>query len=168
MKLYRSAIEAEGAEVVGYDRIKCNLAESSVADRTMTDVGIVLEGLELPYAQDHYGHTPLRELIASQAGKNVHVDNVMITAGCSQALFIIAISLLEKGDHVVVTRPNYTTNIETPEALGFNLKVDSLKQVMQLMQLSRKRLKQQLISWDVVRTKLVSEQVRHRTALTSP
>lgn len=50
MKLYRSAIEAEGAEVVGYDRIKCNLAESSVADRTMTDVGIVLEGLELPYA----------------------------------------------------------------------------------------------------------------------
>lgn len=118
MKLCRSAIEAEGAEVVGYDLIKCNLAESSVADRTMEDLGIELRGMNLPYAQDHYGLTELRELIAEQSGDHVASDNIMVTAGASAGLFIMAVSLLEKGDHVVVTRPNYTTNIETPEALG--------------------------------------------------
>ena len=44
-------------------------------------------------------------------------DDVLVTAGAAQALFIIATSLLEKGDHLVVVRPNYATNIETPRAI---------------------------------------------------
>ncbi len=118
MKFYRSAIEAEGAEVIGYDRIRYNLAESSVRDRSLKDLGIELKGLDLPYAQDHFGLPELRELIASQSGPNVERDHIMITAGASAALFIMAITLLEKDDHVVITRPNYCTNIETPEAIG--------------------------------------------------
>lgn len=121
MKFYRSAIEAEGAEVIGYDKIKYNLAESSVRDRTMADLGIELKGLELPYAQDHFGMTKLRELIAKQSGEHVETDHIMLTAGASAALFIMAITLLEKGDHIVITRPNYCTNIETPEAIGCDI-----------------------------------------------
>jgi aspartate/methionine/tyrosine aminotransferase len=34
------------------------------------------------------------------------------------ALFIAATALLEKGDRILVERPNYATNIETPRALG--------------------------------------------------
>ncbi|MFK3797145.1 aminotransferase class I/II-fold pyridoxal phosphate-dependent enzyme [Pseudomonas sp. NPDC088444] len=121
MKLYRSAIEAEGAEVIGYENIKYNLAESSVRDRSMADLGVELKGLGLPYAQDHFGMTKLRELIAKQSGAHVETDHIMVTAGASAALFIVALTLLEKGDHIVITRPNYCTNIETPEAIGCDI-----------------------------------------------
>ena len=43
--------------------------------------------------------------------------DVLVTAGAAQALFIIATTLLEKGDHLVVVRPNYATNIFTPRAI---------------------------------------------------
>jgi aspartate/methionine/tyrosine aminotransferase len=48
-------------------------------------------------------------------------EDVLVTAGASAALFIIATSLLEKGDHIVVMRPNYATNIETPRAIGCDI-----------------------------------------------
>jgi len=127
MKFYRSAIEAEGAEVIGYDNIKCNLAESSVRDRTMDDLGIELKGLALPYAQDHCGMTELRQLIAHQASSQAATEHVMVTAGASAALFIVAITLLDKGDHVVISRPNYCTNLETPEAIGSEISYVDLK-----------------------------------------
>ena len=44
-------------------------------------------------------------------------DDVLVTAGAAQALFIVATTLLEKGDHLVVVRPNYATNIFTPRAI---------------------------------------------------
>ena len=42
---------------------------------------------------------------------------MLVTAGAAAALFIIATTLLGKGDHLVVLRPNYATNIETPRAI---------------------------------------------------
>lgn len=127
MKFHRSAIEAEGAEVIGYENIKYNLAESSVRDRTLQDLGIEIRELELPYAKDHFGMTRLRELIASQSGDHVETDHIMVTAGASAALFIVAITFLEKGNHVVITRPNYCTNIETPEAIGCDISFIDLR-----------------------------------------
>ncbi len=66
---------------------------------------------------DHLGNLDLRALIAQRAGRNVRADDLM-TAGASTALFIVAISLLERGDHMIVVRPNYATNIDTPRILG--------------------------------------------------
>jgi aspartate/methionine/tyrosine aminotransferase len=43
---------------------------------------------------------------------------VLITSGAAGALFIVATSLLGAGDHLVVIKPNYATNIETPRAIG--------------------------------------------------
>jgi aspartate/methionine/tyrosine aminotransferase len=45
-------------------------------------------------------------------------ENVLLTIGAAGALFLIATSLLEKGDELIVIRPNYATNIETPRAIG--------------------------------------------------
>jgi aspartate/methionine/tyrosine aminotransferase len=42
----------------------------------------------------------------------------LIIGGAAGALFIIATSLLSSHDHLVVVRPNYATNIETPRAIG--------------------------------------------------
>lgn len=119
MKYERMPIEVESPEEFGYDRIEYNLSESSVRDRTLGDLGIELGDLLLLYGE-HMGHPELLETIAaasSGAAGAVKPDEVLVTAGAAQALFIIATTLLEKGDHLVVIRPNYATNIFTPRAI---------------------------------------------------
>jgi len=119
VKYRRMPIEEESPEQLGYDKIRFNLTESSVRDRSLADLGIDLGDMLLFYG-DHLGNDTFRELIAAQsggAGGGVGRDDVLVTAGAAQALFIIATSLLDKGDHLVVIRPNYATNIETPRAI---------------------------------------------------
>jgi aspartate/methionine/tyrosine aminotransferase len=115
MKYIRMPIEKESPEQFGYEKIKYNLTESSVRDRSLSDLGMKLENITLCYG-DHFGIPQLRELIA-QDGVGLSKDNVLVTAGASSALFIIATSLLKKGDHIVIAKPNYATNIETPRAI---------------------------------------------------
>jgi len=45
-------------------------------------------------------------------------DDVLLTPGAAAALFLVATTLLGPGDHIVVARPNYATNLETPRAIG--------------------------------------------------
>jgi len=119
VKYRRMPIEEESPEQLGYDKIRFNLTESSVRDRSLADLGIEIGDMLLYYG-DHVGNDAFRELIAAQSdgvGGGVGRDDVLVTAGAAQALFIIATSLLDKGDHLVVIRPNYATNIETPRAI---------------------------------------------------
>ena len=112
-------IEVESPEEFGYDKIKYNLSESSVRDRTLSDLGIELGDMVLYYGE-HMGHKGLMELVAEASSGPAGVAepaDVLVTAGAAQALFIIATTLLEKGDHLVVVRPNYATNIFTPRAI---------------------------------------------------
>jgi aspartate/methionine/tyrosine aminotransferase len=119
MKYARMVIEKESPEEYGYDRIRYNLSESSIRDRRLSDVGAPLPDLTLFYGE-HRGELRLRELIASQ-GEELKPDDVLVTAGAAGALFIIATTLLAPGDHLVVVRPNYATNIETPKAIGCDI-----------------------------------------------
>ena len=116
MKYIRMAIEAESPEQFGYDKIKYNLTESSVADRSLSDLNLKIDDILLCYG-DHIGNTDLRTLLASEH-PSISKEDVLITAGASSALFYIATSLLEKDDHLIVVKPNYATNIETPRAIG--------------------------------------------------
>jgi aspartate/methionine/tyrosine aminotransferase len=116
MDFPRMPIEAESPEQLGYDLLKFNLTESSVRDRAFGEFGIDLKDLSLCYT-DHMGHPQLRELVARRAGGALGADDVLLTAGAASALFIIAVTLLNPGDHIVVVRPNYATNIETPRIL---------------------------------------------------
>jgi aspartate/methionine/tyrosine aminotransferase len=116
MKYQRMPIEVESPEEMGYGKIRCNLAESSVTDATLKELGIRIEDLVLAYG-DHRGHLKLRELIASQHN-GINADDVLITPGAAAALFIVSTSLLEKDDHLLVQFPNYATNLVTPEAIG--------------------------------------------------
>lgn len=60
-------IEAESPEQLGYDRIKFNLTESSLRDRTLAELGLDLGDQLLCYT-DHLGLPALREAIAARAG----------------------------------------------------------------------------------------------------
>ncbi|MEQ1785712.1 MAG: aminotransferase class I/II-fold pyridoxal phosphate-dependent enzyme [Acidimicrobiales bacterium] len=119
-------IEVESPEQLGYDTITNNLSESSVADRRLRDLGLDLDldDLLLCYG-DHLGDPLLREAVAA-GGDGLHPDHVLVTAGAAAALFCTATTLLEPGDHAVVVRTNYATNLETPRAIGADLDVVDL------------------------------------------
>lgn len=124
MKYVRMPIEIESPEEQGYDTIRFNLSESSMRDRQLSELGLRLDNLLLMYGV-HRGAPGLRALVAKNAG--VEDADVLTTAGAAGALFIIATTLLEKGDHLVVVRPNYATNIETPRAIGCAIDYVDLK-----------------------------------------
>lgn len=124
MKYLRMPIEIESPEEQGYDTIRFNLSESSMRDRKLSELGLGLDDLTLAYGA-HRGAPGLRALIARQS--NVAEADVLTTAGAAGALFIIATTLLDKGDHLVVVRPNYATNIETPRAIGCAIDYVDLK-----------------------------------------
>jgi aspartate/methionine/tyrosine aminotransferase len=111
----RTPIEKESPEEYGYEKIKYNLAESSVPDAVLGDLEIDLNNVVLSYG-DHLGNPELRQTIANE-GEGIQPDNVLITTGAAGALFITATSLLKPSDHVVVLHPNYVANIETPRAI---------------------------------------------------
>jgi aspartate/methionine/tyrosine aminotransferase len=120
-------IEVESPEQLGYDTITNNLSESSVSDRRLLDLGLDLPALDellLCYG-DHLGDPFLREAVAA-GGDGLTSDDVVVTPGAAAALFAAATSLLEPGDHAVVVRTNYATNLETPRAIGADLEVVDL------------------------------------------
>jgi len=116
MRYARMPIEVESPEEYGYSKIRYNLSESSTTDRSLADLGLTIPDLTLLYGE-HRGSSALRSAIV--AGQP-HLDarDVLITSGAASALFIVATSLLSAHDHLVVVRPNYATNLETPRAIG--------------------------------------------------
>ena len=124
-------IEIESPEQMGYSNLKCNLTESSVSDVVFKDLNLNLADLVICYG-DHVGHPGLRKIIAYEANQtsgssSITEKDVLITAGAATALFIVSTSLLEKGDGLLVMRPNYATNIETPRAIGAEISFLDLK-----------------------------------------
>ena len=133
MRYRRMPIEVESPEEVGYDRIRCNLAESSVADMPLAQLEVDLRGLVLRYG-DHRGLPELRELVAADGDRQLPADatplrpdDVLATTGAAGALFIVATSLLQPGDEVIVARPNYATNLETPRSIGADVRTLDLR-----------------------------------------
>lgn len=118
-------IEIESPEQMGYDMIRNNLSESSYTDMRLAALAPDLQNLVLSYGH-HAGHEGLRELLSKESGILTR-DQVLLTIGAAGALFIIATSLLEKGDEIVVVRPNYANNMETPRALGASVKYIDLR-----------------------------------------
>lgn len=116
MKYRRMPIEIESPEQFGYDNIRCNLTESSVTDMRIDELDLDLRGLVLAYT-DHLGKPELRHLLAAEA-TGLRSADVLVTQSAAAALFIVSTSLLDENSRLVVMRPNYATNIETPRAIG--------------------------------------------------
>ena len=126
MRYRRMPIEVESPEELGYSTITNNLSESSVADRKLSDLGLDLDldSLVLCYG-DHLGDPLLRESVAA-AGEGLRPEHVTVTPGAATALFCVATALLDPGDHIVVVRTNYATNLETPRAIGAEVDIVDL------------------------------------------
>jgi aspartate/methionine/tyrosine aminotransferase len=118
-------IEIESPEEMGYGNIKYNLAESSMRDINLSTVNVDLKNVVLFYGE-HKGITKLREAVKEDS-KILTADDVLATTGAATALFIVATTLLNPEDHLVVIRPNYGTNLETPRALKCGISIIDLK-----------------------------------------
>jgi aspartate/methionine/tyrosine aminotransferase len=126
MRYRRMPIEIESPEELGYGNIRCNLSESSITDVSLAALGLTtLPNLTLLYGE-HRGGAALRALIAAQ-GAGISASDVLICSGSAGALFIVATALLAPGDVLVVVRPNYATNLETPRAIGCEVRYIDLK-----------------------------------------
>src|SRR5260221_4416470 len=121
MHYRRLPIEVESPEQLGYDSIRNNLSESSYTDTFFREIQLDtdLRDLVLCYGS-HAGHEGLRELLVLDTP--LKKEDILLTIGAAGALFIIATSLLEKDDELIVVRTNYATNIETPRAVGACIK----------------------------------------------
>lgn len=85
------------------------------------------------------GYQPLRELIASNAGKygiQVSADNVLITTGSQQALDLLGKIFLNRGDRILVESPTYLGALQAWNAYGCDyVTIDSDDDGMQTEQL---------------------------------
>lgn len=91
------------------------------------------------------GYAPLREgiarILASQ-GLQTHPENILITAGSQQAIFLAAQVLLKPNDIVLVEEPTYSAAIDLFRTLGFQIvgvpvdgqgmQVEKLEKLLQL------------------------------------
>lgn len=70
------------------------------------------------------GYAPLRNgiahILASQ-GLQAHPENILITAGSQQAIFLVAQVLLKPNDIVIVEEPTYSVAIDLFRSLGFQI-----------------------------------------------
>jgi aspartate/methionine/tyrosine aminotransferase len=119
MRYCRMPIEVESPEELDYGNIRFNLSESSIADQSLSSFGLEIPDLTLLYGE-HRGSPGLRELIAADDA-NLGIEDILICGGAAGALFIVATALLGRGDNLVVVRPNYATNLETPRAIGCDI-----------------------------------------------
>ncbi|RJO67448.1 MAG: aminotransferase class I/II-fold pyridoxal phosphate-dependent enzyme [Myxococcales bacterium] len=104
--------------------VECNLAESGMRDLTLrellalcgrSDAGL-LENLLLEDMPTN-GSPYLRQAIA-QCYRRVQPDDILVTTGTGEALFVFFNVMLEPGDEVVVSFPAFQALYEIPKAIG--------------------------------------------------
>jgi len=90
---------------------KINLSRSGLADRSLADLGIDRQDLEIN-GEHSYGYPPLIAAIAARY--RVEERNVLPVNGASQGIFYAAAALLEPGDEVLVEQPAYEPLLAVP------------------------------------------------------
>lgn len=117
--------EMERMQSLWENVVDYNLSESGVHPLTLTelltpDEEQQLRQLELGYTQTN-GTLPLRENISRLYG-GVNPEQVMVSAGSSEANFLLMWSLIEPGQEVIFELPNYMQMWGLARAFGAEVK----------------------------------------------
>lgn len=75
---------------------------------------------KLDYSQQ-YGLFITREKIAQKIYKNSSSENLILTSGASEAIYLTMISLFKKGDKVIVQKPIYQSLYQILEDMGCDI-----------------------------------------------
>lgn len=98
-------------------KCRSNLANSNLAPLGLEELG-GLEGIDL-WEDSPEGTRSLREIVARISG--VSLDQVLATAGSSEANFLVGLALLERGSKVVVETPYYEPLAKAFQLLGMEV-----------------------------------------------
>jgi aspartate/methionine/tyrosine aminotransferase len=122
--------------LIEYQHARYNLGESGVTNMTVAELlarcGASLEALgPLSLANaDTMGGRPLREVIAGFY-PGVPADQVLVTTGTSEAIFLYFAVRRRAGANVVVPFPAFQTLYEVPRYLGYEVRLARLRREQQ-------------------------------------
>lgn len=115
VKFKRNGLAVHSPEEVTLP-VSTTFTESGITPRSIKYLGLLVP-TELPLEHGrHKGLERLCALVAEQSG--LAMSDVIVTVGASTGIFIVQTALLSPGDHLVITRPNYLSNIEGPKSTG--------------------------------------------------
>jgi len=105
-------------------QVEYDLGQSAISTRTVQELHFDLADIKLRYGH-HQGLPELREIIASQY-PGLTADDIIVTTGASEAISILALTILSSGDHCIVEHPTYPTLYEVPRRLGAEVELFQL------------------------------------------
>jgi aspartate/methionine/tyrosine aminotransferase len=123
--------EMERAMSTWENMVEYDISESGVKPiclRDLVEMDFDLEGMmdkPLGYSQAN-GTIELREILARQY-PGAGIDNIEVTNGTSEANYVLAITLLEKGDELALAIPNYMQLEGVAKAAGAKVNKFSLR-----------------------------------------
>lgn len=103
-------------------RTRHDLAKSNILPLTKEELGVDLADIELGGPHED-GCDELYDLLAAKYG--VHRENVFVTNGATQAIFLACAATIEQGDRVLLESPNYEPLYRVP--LHFEAEVTMLE-----------------------------------------
>jgi aspartate/methionine/tyrosine aminotransferase len=97
------------------DKIQHDLTNSSIQTPTLSEMGIRPD-----YDGFQAARPSLRGVLNRTLAKtfNVPEDEILVTCGGSEALFLAIVSTIQRGDDVVATVPNYAPIFKIPGLIG--------------------------------------------------
>jgi aspartate/methionine/tyrosine aminotransferase len=97
------------------DRVKHDLNSSAIHTPNLSEMG-----MRIDYDAFQAARASLRGLLNQTLAKtfNIPEDEILVTCGGSEALFLAIASMLRPGDNVVVTLPNYAPIFKIPRIVG--------------------------------------------------
>ena len=84
---------------------------------------------------EKYGQLVTREKVAQQIYRNTPSENIILTSGASEAIYLTMTSLFQKGDKVIVQKPIYQSLFQILEDIGceiidwYGFEIDKLKEL---------------------------------------
>jgi len=105
--------------------VNYDIGESAVKFLTVDQLDIDLQDVALRYGY-HTGQPPLRAALAEQY-PGLTPDQIVVTAGASEANFAVVSASVKPGDHVIVEHPNYPSLYDVPRSLGCDVSLFHLR-----------------------------------------
>jgi len=118
------SFDLERIQSIYENSVEINLSESGIEPLSLKELmnpKEIGELINLPLGYGYTQGTPLLRQRISNLYEGVDENNVLVTSGSSEAIFLSAVLTVSKGDRVVMMTPNYLSFNGVAKALGANV-----------------------------------------------
>ena len=115
------SFDLERIQSIYENSVEINLTESGIEPLSLKELmnpKEIEELINLPLGYGYTQGTPLLRQRISNLYEGADENNVLVTSGSSEAIFLSAVLTVSKGDRVVMMMPNYLSFNGVAEALG--------------------------------------------------